>query len=123
MNDISLLTILAVMLAGYLYWGIRTLAQERWQIAAAVPLRKRDDGEWSGVNLTWYGILTANAYVVAVAVLFILMGAARVPLAGTSAMAAAMLSLCIPASRLVARLGQAAVAIQADLDTATVSFR
>jgi hypothetical protein len=91
-------------LGGYLYWGIKTLSRERWQIAAAVPVLKRISGEWKGVNLTWYGILTANAYVVAVAVLFMLMGAARVPLAGTAAMAAAMLSLCIPASRLVARV-------------------
>ena len=104
MNDISLLTILAVMLAGYLYWGIKTLSQERWQILAAVPLRKGSEGEWNGVNLTWYGLLTANSYAVAVVVLFILMGAVRVPLAGTTAMAAAMLSLCVPASRLVARV-------------------
>jgi hypothetical protein len=90
--------------AGYLYWGIRTLSRERWQIAAAVPVRKRNDGEWSGINLTWYGMLTANAYVVAVVALFMLMGAVRVPLAGTAAMAVAMLSLCIPASRLVARV-------------------
>jgi hypothetical protein len=104
MNEFSILLTIAVALGGYLYWGIKTLARERWQIAAAVPLRKRDNGEWSGVNLTWYGVLTANAYVVAVAVLFMLMGAVNLPLAGTAAMAAAMLSLCIPASRLVARL-------------------
>lgn len=104
MNDNLLLTILAVALAGYLYWGIRTLSHERWQIAAAVPVRKRHDGEWNGVNLTWYGLLTANAYIVAVAALFMLMGAVRVPLVGTAVMAVAMLFLCIPASRLVARL-------------------
>ena len=104
MNTISLLIILAVMICAYLYWGIKTLPRERWQILAAVPVRKRNDGEWSGVNLTWYGLLTANAYVVAVAALLILMGAVRVPLAGTAALAAAMLSLCIPASRLVARV-------------------
>lgn len=104
MNENSLLIIPAVALAGYLYWGIRTLQQEHWQILAAVPVRKRSDGKWNGVNLTWYGLFTANAYVVAVAALFMLMGAVRVPLAGTAAMAASMLSLCLPASRLVARV-------------------
>jgi hypothetical protein len=104
MNEILILTIPAVALSGYLYWGIRTLPMERWQILATVPVRKRNGEEWNGVNMTWYGLLTANAYVVAVAALFILMGAVRVPLAGTAAMAAAMLSLCIPASRLVARV-------------------
>jgi hypothetical protein len=104
MKEIALLMIFAVALCGYLYWGIKTLSLERWQILAAVPVRKNNGGDWNGINLTWYGLLTANGYVVAVAALFILMGAVRVPLAGTAAMATAMLSLCIPASRLVARI-------------------
>jgi hypothetical protein len=104
MTEMLELSILALFLAGYLAWGIRTLTRERWQILAAMPVRKLEGGEWSGVNLTWYGLLTANAYAFAVALLFILMGTVRVPLAGTAALAAAMLSLCVPASRLVARL-------------------
>ncbi|HTP66130.1 MAG TPA: prolipoprotein diacylglyceryl transferase family protein [Geobacteraceae bacterium] len=104
MTDMVALLVFAMALAGYLFWGIRTLTGERWQILASVPVRKEADGEWSGVNLTWYGLLTANAYVVAVAVLIVLLGAVRVPLAGTSALAAAMLFFCVPASRLVARL-------------------
>ena len=104
MTDILQLSILAVILAGYLYWGIRTLPREGWQILAAVPVRKMEGEGWSGVNLTWYGLLSANAYAFAVVLLFILMGAVRVPLAGTAALAAAMLSFCVPASRLVARL-------------------
>jgi hypothetical protein len=104
MAEFPLIAMLALILAVYLYWGIRTLPQERWQILAAVPVRKKENGDWNGVNLTWYGLLTANAYAAAVAVLFILMGTVRVPAAGTAAMAAAMLSLCVPASRLVARL-------------------
>ena len=57
-----------------------------------------------GVNLTWYGLLTGNAYVVSVAVLFILMGAVKVPLAGTALLVTIMLACCVPASRLVARV-------------------
>ena len=104
MVEFPLLMMIALILAGYLFWGIRTLPRERWQILASVPVRKKENGDWNGVNLTWYGLLTANAYAFAVVVLFILMGAVRVPLAGTAALAAAMLSLCVPASRLVARL-------------------
>lgn len=91
-------------LALYLFWGIRVLPHERWQFLAAVPVRKTAGGEWDGVNLTWYGLLTANAYAVAVAVLVILLGAIGVPFAGTALMAALLLSLCVPASRLVARV-------------------
>jgi hypothetical protein len=95
---------LIAALSLYLIWGIRVLPGERWQFLAAVPLRKNSRGEWEGVNLTWYGLLTANAYVVAVAVLFLLMGAVGVPVAGSLIMAVAMLAVCVPASRLVARL-------------------
>jgi hypothetical protein len=104
MSEFPILIIIALILAGYIYWGIKTLPQERWQILATMPVRKMEGGEWSGINLTWYGLLSANAYAFAVVVLFILMGAVRVPLAGTAALAAIMLSLCVPASRLVARL-------------------
>jgi hypothetical protein len=104
MNEILLLMVLAAVLTGYLFWGIRTLPMERWQILATVPVQKGNGEEWNGVNMTWYGLLTANAYVFSVAMLFILLGAVRVPLAGTAAIAAAMLSLCVPASRLLARV-------------------
>jgi prolipoprotein diacylglyceryl transferase len=96
--------ILTILAALYLFWGFRVLPRERWQILAAVPVRKEGSGNWAGTNLTWYGLLTANAYLVAVAVLFILLGAIRVPLAATAAAAVAMLLFCVPASSLVARI-------------------
>jgi hypothetical protein len=104
MFEVLVLLSFAMALAAYLYWGIRVLPREGWQILAAMPVRKKANGDWNGVNLTWYGLLTANAYAAAVAVLFILMGAVGAPLAGTAALAAAMLTICVPASRLVASL-------------------
>ena len=82
------LLLLTVLTAAYLFWGFRVLPRERWQILAVVPVRKEAAGSWAGVNLTWYGLLTANAYVMAVALLFVLLGAIRVPLAATAAAAA-----------------------------------
>lgn len=104
MTNFLFISTFAVALASYLLLGIRVLPRERWQILAAVPLRKKNGAQWDGVNFTWYGLLTANACVVAVAVLFALMGAVRVPLAGTAGLAFTMLLLCVPASRLVARV-------------------
>lgn len=104
MTNLYFVLILSAVLAAYLYWGIRTLSLERWQILAAVPIRKKNDDWWDGVNFTWYGLLTGNAYVVSVAVMFILMGSVGIPLAGTALMVAIMLSLCVPASSLVARI-------------------
>ena len=45
---------LGLALAPILYWGIRWLPGERWQILAAVPQRKMSRGTWTGVNLTSY---------------------------------------------------------------------
>jgi prolipoprotein diacylglyceryltransferase len=104
MKGIVQISIIALLISAYLYWGIKTLARERWQFLAAVPVVKRENGEWDGINLTWYGLLTANAYAVAVACLFFLMGCMGVPLAETALLVVAMLAICVPASRLVARI-------------------
>ena len=90
--------------AGYLWWGFRCLPAERWQIAAAVPVAKDAAGHWHGLNLTWYGILTANAYVVATALALILMGSVGLSLTQIGVLVAVMLLTCVPASRLVAGL-------------------
>ncbi len=104
MTQSLFIVLLALPLSGYLFWGITVLPRERWQIFAAVPVRKMIDGRWNGINLTWYGILTANAYGVAAALLLVLLGTVRVPIVGTAAMAAILLVLCVPASHLVARV-------------------
>jgi prolipoprotein diacylglyceryltransferase len=95
----------AVLLGAYLWWGFRFLPAERWQIVAAVPTARAPHGNgWLGINITWYGLLTANAYLVAVAVLLVLLGSVGVPPLATALLAAAMLCCCVPASRLVARI-------------------
>ena len=95
----------AVVLFGlYFWWGFKVLPGERWQIVASVPTHRMEQGNWKGTNFTWYGLLTANAYLVAVAVLLVLLGAVGVPPLGTAILAAAMLCCCVPASRLVAMI-------------------
>lgn len=103
---ITTITLLAAvpLLSVYFWWGFRVLPGEKWQIAASVPASRTDQGQWRGINFTWYGLLTANAYLVAVAVLLVLMGSVGVPPQGTAVLAAAMLCCCVPASRLVARV-------------------
>lgn len=101
----SLLCLLA--LGGALYtlllWGFRVLPREGWQVAACIPRQRDADGLWSGLNLTWYGFFTATAYVLAVAVLLLLLGSLAVPVWLTLGMVMAVLALCVPASSLVAR--------------------
>jgi len=87
-----------------LAWSFKRLPGERWQIIASVPVAKEASGRWRGVNLTFYGLLTANAYGIAVAVLFILMGSVSAPLWSIFVMVASVLMLCVPASTLIARI-------------------
>lgn len=95
-----LLLICGLMLA----WGFRYLPRNGWQMLATLPVRPLGNGQWQGMNLTWYGLLTANAYLAALSVLVILLGAAGVPLTGVLLLALLLLAICVPASRLVARI-------------------
>lgn len=92
----------AIFLSVYFWWGFSVFPGEKWQFIASMPSSKREHGAWNGINFTWYGLLTANAYLVSVAVLLVLLGAVGVPPLGTAILAAAMLCCCVPASRLVA---------------------
>lgn len=91
-------------LSAYLWWGFRVLPGEKWQIIATVPSVKTDHGFWQGINFTWYGLLTANAYLIAVAVMLVLLGSVGVPIYGTAILATSLLCCCVPASRIVARI-------------------
>ncbi|MDL1968612.1 MAG: prolipoprotein diacylglyceryl transferase [Deltaproteobacteria bacterium] len=84
-------------------WSFKYLPQERWQILCAVPGIKRMDGNWQGVNLTYYGLLTANACVFAAMLLFVLLSSAGLLTPVIFFVTAMVFSICVPASRLIAR--------------------
>ncbi len=102
-NELFVLA-LAVLFAGVFSWGFRSLPGEGWQIAASVPIAKDSAGHWRGLNLTYYGVLSASAYASGVAMMCVLMAAVRVPPRVTFIVVAAILAICVPASRVVARL-------------------
>jgi hypothetical protein len=104
MGNESFVLGLAVVCALLVVWACKTLPGESWQILAAVPIAKDEDGRWRGVNLTYYGLLTANAAVASVALFCILMTALGVPLTGTLAVVVAELALCVPAAKFIARI-------------------
>lgn len=94
---------LAISFALVLIWGFIALPGERWQIMAAVPQIKTPDGRWTGINLTYYGFFNAMAYSGAVAMVFLLLGSIQVPKSAVFTIVTALLALCMPASRLVAK--------------------
>lgn len=104
MNEMVLIGGYTLVLGVFLLWGGRNLPGERWQMLASLPVAKNHDGTWRAVNLTWYGALNALAYTLATATALVLLCSVGVGLGGLLAIVIGVLGLCIPASRLVARL-------------------
>lgn len=98
----AFLATLGAVSAVLLWWGVRTLPHENRQILAAIPRGKHAHGGWKGMNLTYYGLITATANALAVALVVVLMTAAGVDLRATAAGAVLLLAVCLPAARLVA---------------------
>ena len=94
---------LAGLLTLLFYWSFRHLPRERWQILGAVPTIRQTDGTWQGVNYTYYGLLTANACVLAAILVLVLLGAAGVETGIVFFVTATLFSVCVPASRLIAK--------------------
>jgi prolipoprotein diacylglyceryltransferase len=104
MNDLTFLAALTCLLALLLTWGFTHLPGERWQMLASIPRRKRDDGQWQGTNLTYYGFFIATSQLLAICLLMILLGAAHISLVGSLLTTGLLLLFCIPAARIVAIL-------------------
>jgi prolipoprotein diacylglyceryltransferase len=85
-------------------WGFRVLPQERWQMLAAVPLRKDEQGNWRGLNLTVYGFLLASATTIAVLFGLILLASTSSYLPGVLAVFVLIFAVSLPASKILARV-------------------
>jgi hypothetical protein len=94
---------LAAALGGLYAWGFRRLSDERWQFIGTIPTVKDSDGFWRGVNLTYYGLFNANACVLAVLMVYILLAAAGLALPAIHMLVVVTLAFCVPAAKLVAR--------------------
>lgn len=101
--NIELITIvLGVFLTVIVWGGIKVLPKEKWQMIAALPIKKDSDGNWASVNLTYYGAFTASSYVLAVTVFYFLAAARNISLLSVSIIIITLLAICIPASKLIA---------------------
>lgn len=87
-----------------LLWAFRRLPGEEWQFVASVPVARRGSGGWEGVNLTYYGALSASAYTLGVSLFLALTSSVAAPPAASVPFMALMLGIGMVASRWVARL-------------------
>lgn len=97
------LAVLALTIGVVYWWGFTHLPGERWQVMASVP-RLKTGHHWQAVNLTWYGFFLASACTAGAAMLLVLLGALAIPRAGALLICLAMLGICLPGAKLVARL-------------------
>ncbi|GAB6147100.1 prolipoprotein diacylglyceryl transferase family protein [Desulfocicer niacini] len=95
---------IGLVLGVSIWWGVKHLPGEKWQILAVIPGAVTSPGKRRGLNLTYYGVLSANAYTFAVFIFLILTTSSGLPLAGTATFIVLLLAVCMPASSLVARI-------------------
>lgn len=94
---------LGAVLALYLDWAFRHLPGERWQMLAVVPTSKSRENSWKGTTLSSYGFFIATSQILALILLVVLLGAMHVSIAGALLTVLIVLTICVPAARMVAR--------------------
>ena len=104
MLNVSFVAALALGFLALIAWGVRTLPAENWQMLAAIPLTKSEDGSWRGLNLTFYGFFSATGTAFGFVIMLLLLASVGMPVALSFALALFVLLVCVPASRLVAAL-------------------
>ncbi len=100
-NHAFVLSVASLMIL-YIGAGLRFFPGESRQILACLPVRKRLDENWDGLNLTWYGALCANGIVAATALFFVLSASAGVSAKTMFFVCSVVLLPTLPAGRLVA---------------------
>jgi len=85
-------------------WGFHFLPKERWQVLGTIPIAKMADGNWKGLNLTYYGLFNGMAVTAATAIMMILLGAADMPISGVILFFIGTMVFALPAAKLIARL-------------------
>lgn len=104
MDQLLFISVIAILIFIAIFWGFKTLPREKWQIMAVLPRGKNLHGKWNGLNLTYYGLLSANAYTFATIMFFILGASADIPISSLCILILAILGVCMPASKIIARI-------------------
>ena len=104
MNKELFIALLGLLMLFLFRWAFRHLPNEKWQILAVIPCRKTDVKRWQGLNLTYYGFFVASAYTFALSILLVLLHTTGMNLIGVGVIMAAMLAVCLPAARIIARI-------------------
>lgn len=102
MTETVFTAVLAAVLITIYSFAFRALPGERWQVFASIPLNKTGENTWSGVNITFYGLLTGTGYTLALSVFLMMMTSAGVSSGSLLIISACMLVLFIPSAKIMA---------------------
>jgi hypothetical protein len=72
MTNFLFVIVFSTLLGGLYAWGFRHLSREGCQFIGTIPILKGDNGQWHGLNLTYYGFFNACACTLAVGVVYLL---------------------------------------------------
>lgn len=104
MERIIFVCALAAVAGAILARGISRLSRADRQFLAAIPYARHQNGSWRCVNFTYYGALTAFACTAGAALAAVLVCALGVPALVTLGIVGALLAVCLPAAKIVARI-------------------
>jgi hypothetical protein len=93
-----------ILLTILFIWSFNTLTKEKWQIIGAMPVKKNSQGDWIGMNFTYYGFFNACACTLAATVFLLLMMTVNIPLKMAVIFFIILMAICMPAARIVAYL-------------------
>ena len=103
MWDYLFVLTVGLILALLLRWGFSVLPREEWIVFASRPIAKASDGSWVARNFNYMGVFAGGAVAVALVVLFLLLGAIRMPSGFSAGIVVSAMPVCILASMRLAR--------------------
>lgn len=102
MTEIIFIAALSVLFGAVYTIAFRILPDEKWQVLAAIPLRKEGESIWHGVNITYYGILSSTGYTLACLIFIMMMASAGVDLKSLLMVSIFLLAVFIPSPKIMA---------------------
>jgi hypothetical protein len=92
----------ALILLPVYVFAFKKLPSENWQFFAAIPVKKNSGGEWQGLNITYYGVLTATGFALGFSVFLLMASSYNTGPWGRIAVMIILLIFFIPSAKVMA---------------------
>ena len=96
------MVILVLILLPLYVFAFKKFPSENWQFFATMPVKKNNGGEWQGLNLTYYGVLTATGFALGFSVFLLMASSYNTGPWGRIAAMIILLIFFIPSAKVMA---------------------